>query len=300
MIPDTTIDEIHTLFKRHAVQEEVIRMQRLAGTTSSLVLKLETRQGNTYILKRDDPQEIAAVEHFLHTYRDSALLPKVLFTAADNSYFAYSFIEGTTHFNRGAKKDWMALLAKELFNRYVRYEGPDLPGLPEYSQQSWQAFNAEGVEAAKSHIGHLLPDEDYLLVRSKVDKCFARPIQPEEKFLLHGDTGVHNFVFDRSAVIGVIDPAPMVAPLIYDVLYAFCSSPDDIDEETLYAAVDLLEQGRIDRSQLVEQVLIQLYCRFGLCVKHHPHDLPGYRKAWEEWRELCMRLDSGQNPESVK
>ncbi|MNN65945.1 hypothetical protein D3C81_1814890 [compost metagenome] len=113
------------------------------------------------------------------------------------------------------------------------------------------------------------------------------------KYLLHGDTGVHNFVYNNSTLIGVIDPSPMVGPIIYDFLYAFCSSPDDINTETLFTAYDFLEQGNVDKSRLVEEVIIQLYCRIGLSVKHHPNDLTEYTKAWEYWKQLCKKLDEG-------
>jgi hypothetical protein len=81
----------------------------------------------------------------------------------------------------------------------------------------------------------------------------------------------------------------MVGPLIYDFLYAFCSSPDDINIDTLFTAFDFLEQGRVEKSRLIEEVLIQLYCRIGLSIKHHPSDLPEYKKAWKDWSQICKR-----------
>nr|WP_239587430.1 phosphotransferase [Bacillus pakistanensis] len=42
-------------------------------------------------------------------------------------------------------------------------------------------------------------------------------------FLLHGDCGVHNFVFKGGSLSGVIDPTPVLGEPLYDLLYAFCS-----------------------------------------------------------------------------
>lgn len=106
-------------------------------------------------------------------------------------------------------------------------------------------------------------------------------------FQSYGDTGVHNFVYNNETLIGVIDPSPMVGPIVYDFLYAFCSSPDDINPDTLFAAADLLEYGNIERTRLIEEALIQLYCRIGLSVRHHPNDLKEYIQAWEYWKQLC-------------
>ncbi|MGG3507715.1 hypothetical protein ABES58_19800 [Paenibacillus lautus] len=297
MMLDTSIKEINKLFRFHHIDDEIIGIQRLSGTTSGLVLKLESQKGNTYILKYDHPNQIQSGECFFNTYKNSTLLPNVLFTASDRSYFAYTFIEGTTHFNRGFKKHWLTLLIKELFNKYVHYKDSGIPGLIEYSQETWKEFNLIGIEEARVNIGDLLSVKDYNFVQSKVEKLFENRMEQGDKFLLHGDTGVHNFVFNQSTLIGVIDPSPMVGPLTYDFLYAFCSSPDDINVDTLYAAADLLEQGEIDKFRLIEEVMIQLYCRIGLCVKHHPSDLPGYLKAWEEWKQLCRQLDEGNGIE---
>ena len=69
-------------------------------------------------------------------------------------------------------------------------------------------------------------------------------MKQEEKYFLHGDTGVHNFVFRQNQLVGVIDPDPMAGPVIYDFTYAFCSSPDDLDMETLLDSFALLKNVR--------------------------------------------------------
>ncbi|MBU7316999.1 phosphotransferase [Paenibacillus oleatilyticus] len=128
----------------------------------------------------------------------------------------------------------------------------------------------------------LLPIGDY----DKVQSLIERISKVETKYLLHGDTGVHNFVFHHFELIGVIDPSPMAGPVTYDFTYAFCSSPDDLNLDTLFAAFELLRHKPIDQSRLVEETIFQLYCRIGICAKVHPKDLAGYLKAWEYWRTL--------------
>ncbi|MNC56147.1 hypothetical protein D3C75_1057230 [compost metagenome] len=102
--------------------------------------------------------------------------------------------------------------------------------------------------------------------------------------MLHGDTGVHNFVYRGNRLVGVIDPSPMAGPLIYDFTNAFCSSPDDLNLETLFAAFELLKPVTVERSRLIREVIFQLYCRIGICARVHPHDLEEYLKAWETWK----------------
>ena len=77
----------------------------------------------------------------------------------------------------------------------------------------------------------------------------------------------------------------MVGPVIYDFTYAFCSSPDDLDMETLLASFALLKNVQMDTPRLIEEVVFQLYTRIGICKKVHPHDLDEYLKAWEYWKQ---------------
>jgi|GEM_PF-406036 len=290
---EPTIYNVNKLFQKHQINDEVVQIQRLSGTTTGLVLKVESRRNNKYILKFDSPNQIQLVEQLLNKYKHSALLPKVLLTADDSTYFVYTFIDGTTHFNRGAKKKWLETLVKDLINKYVEYTDKSGWGRIEHPRQTWNEFNKISIEEARANLGNVLSMEDYNYVKSKANKLFEEDSEQGSKYFLHGDTGVHNFVYNHSTLIGVIDPSPMVGPIIYDFLYAFCSSPDDLDTETLFAAFDFLEQGRIEKSRLIEEVIIQLYCRIGLSVKHHPKDLAEYIQAWRHWKQLCKQLDEG-------
>ncbi|WP_240762993.1 hypothetical protein [Paenibacillus thalictri] len=86
-------------------------------------------------------------------------------------------------------------------------------------------------------------------------------------------------MFDNNELVGVIDPSPMIGPVTYDFTYAFCSSPDDLNLETLLSSFDLLNDNTSERSRIIHEVLFQLYCRIGICVKVHPHDLNDYLKS---------------------
>lgn len=288
---EPTLLKVNSLFQNHHINDEIVHIQRLSGTTAGLVLSLKSKQENKYILKFDNPNEIQFVEQLLNTYEDSVLLPKVLLTAEDKSYFVYTFIEGTTHYNRGLKKNWLKILVKDLLNKYVEYKEKSNWGRIEYPRQTWKEFNEISIEEARINLGNLLSIEDYDYVKLKANQLFNQDAEQGEKYLLHGDTGVYNFVYHNSTLIGVIDPSPMVGPILYDFLYAFCSSPDDINVETLFTTFDLLEHVRIEKSRLIEEVIVQLYCRIGLSVKHHPSDLSDYIKAWEYWKQLCKQLD---------
>ena len=80
---------------------------------------------------------------------------------------------------------------------------------------------------------------------------------------------------------GVIDPTPVIGPRLYDLIYAFCSSTDDLKIETIEAAANALLE---DTKNLYEDVLIGLYLRMATCIKHHPADFDEYVNAWEYWK----------------
>ncbi|WP_334076675.1 phosphotransferase [Paenibacillus sanfengchensis] len=290
---EPTIESVNLIFQKHLINIEIVSFQILSGTTSGLVLRLKSRDGNRYILKFDTPNQIELVEELLIIYKDSVLLPNVLLSAQDKSYFAYTYIEGTTHFNRGPKINWMKLLVRDLLNRYVEQKGPSTWGRIEWPRETWKEFNEISIKEAQMNLKNVLSLEDYNYVKLLAEKLFNDESKQGKKYLLHGDTGVHNFVYNNSTLIGVIDPSPMVGPIIYDFLYAFCSSPDDINTTTLFAAADLLEQGHVERTRMVEETLIHLYCRVGLSVLHHPHDLPDYLQAWGQWKQLCKNIEEG-------
>lgn len=280
-----SIEEINKILKLHHFVDEILLIEKKSGTTDGLVFHLESKQGNNYIMKFDNPIHIRYVETLLNAYKDSQLLPKIHFSS--DSYLLYSYIEGTTHFNRGLKSNWLLTLVRELLNKYEEYHINEYWGRLEYPHKSWLEFNETSIEEARSNIGELLPNEDFIFILSKVKKLFENHAEESRRYLLHGDTGVHNFVYRDNALTGVIDPSPMVGPIIYDFIYAFCSSPDDLNIETLTTAYDRLQHKRVEKARLIEEVAIQLYCRIGLSQKHHPYDLPRYLQAWEYWKALC-------------
>lgn len=270
------------------LKEQDIKIMK--GTTDGLVYTLSENNIPKYILKQDHPQEITFVEQFLHAYQNVSLLPKLLYTDPEKEFIVYSFITGTTHYNRGSKLNWMTLLVKELFNHYEKYDQTAEWGRLGIPRQSWREFNISSVESAYVNIGDLLSTEDYYKVKSLVERI-GKYEKQEEKYLLHGDTGVHNFVFSNSVLTGIIDPSPMIGPVIYDFTYAFCSSPDDLDLETLLTSFSLLSNVHMEESRLMEEVVVQLYTRIGICAKVHPHDLGAYLKAWEYWKYSLFILD---------
>jgi hypothetical protein len=224
-------------------------------------------------------------DNFLGAYKPIKLFPEVVYTDPAETYIVYAYIKGTTHYNRGSKINWMTILVKELFNKYEKVADTDNWGRLGSPIQSWREWNYRSLAGTRNDWGSLLTTQDYHWVESICENISKNEDQ-KVRYLLHGDTGVHNFVYNDCSLVGVIDPSPMIGPKLYDFTYAFCSSPDDLNLETLTAAFALLDHEPIVRSRLIEEVIFQLYCRIGICIRLHPHDLEEYLIAWDYWKSL--------------
>ncbi|RAP77781.1 aminoglycoside phosphotransferase family protein [Paenibacillus montanisoli] len=250
---------------------------QMNGTTEGRVYLITVDDVPCYVLKAEDPQYLAEVGQFHGLYAESPLLPKLHYLAPDRSFIIYEFVAGTIGDARGTKKEWMKKLTVDLLNHYRTFERPD-------SSEAWSGMILDGLHYAKNEIGDRLAESDYELVKSfaleRLSSGRGRSV------LLHGDCGVHNFVFDKGALKGVIDPQPMTGPMLYDFIFAFVSSPDDLNLETLLPAFELLQHEPLEQAELVREVMIRLYHRIAVCLLHHPHDLPAYLQAWPYWKAL--------------
>jgi aminoglycoside phosphotransferase len=271
-----------TLIKNNGLEFKPLK----SGTTNGVLYNIYVENTPAYVIKIDHPSIINSTEEFLLAYQDVLLLPNVLYTDDKKEFLIYSYISGETHFNRGSKLQWMTPLVKELFNQYKKADH-DIPWgrVNGTKRKSWADFNQISLQSAKENIGDFLPSEDHKRVALLVS-TLSKYHNQEEKYYLHGDAGVHNFVYSANELKGVIDPAPLIGPRIYDFTYAFCSSPDSLDVSTLMHSFSLWNgNASFSKERLLDEVLFQLYTRIGVCIKVHPHDLNDYMEAWREWRE---------------
>ncbi|OME75826.1 hypothetical protein BK120_30580 [Paenibacillus sp. FSL A5-0031] len=268
-----------------AIENQSEIHKQMDGTTEGLVYLIKVDESPKYVLKLDQPVALSLVEQYKKTYPDAPMLPKLTYTAPDKTYIVYTFLKGSTDYIVGSKEQWLKALVSGLIQHYISCSPSQKWGdWLDNPRNTWREFMEEKVDYARSYIGDRLPLEDHTLVKSLLKK--ATMSESQGKFLLHGDCGVHNFIFSHNELIGVIDPSPIIGPPLYDLLYAFCSSPDDLSIETLMPAFVMLNQSDEDQPRLIEEVIIQLYYRLGICLKHHPHDIDDYLQAWRYWKSL--------------
>jgi hypothetical protein len=269
------------------IQPKCVLGQQMPGTTDGRVYVVNFHDQPLYVLKMDAPMYIKMVADFLQAYKGS-LIPRLYFTDPANEYFIYEYVMGVVNNDKGPKSKWLTTLSESLINCYERISSKKGWGwLDEPLSDSWPDFLQRSIVDARIKIGGLLSEEDHDLVM-QIPRTIYGSGNPDG-CLLHGDCGVHNFIFDSSILRGVIDPTPMIGPPLYDFIFAFCSSPDELTMDTLLEAVGSLNHSvmqKADHRILIEEVLVQLYCRIGTCLKYHSHHISDYLQAWSYWRNL--------------
>ncbi|GHI00335.1 phosphotransferase [Neobacillus kokaensis] len=277
---------IKQLIHNHIINSEPMEYKQLNGGTVSELYLLNMGDCK-YVVKSNAPQIIKSEASFLYHYRNSPLLPKLLFVENSYKYIVYSFIVGSTNYDRENKKEMLKQLVQGLQNHYKSVPKDVGWGWADQPQDSWQSFLLDEIMAAKDiiHSRFDYHHHDFLLT-------IAQNMNNESKpYLLHGDCGVHNFIFNNGQLNGVIDPTPVIGDPLFDLIYAFCSSPDDLTKETIdSAASHLTNKHEISHSFLYKNVLIGLYLRLGACIKHHPHDFEEYYKAWNYWCNQLQKM----------
>ncbi|MGR6544130.1 phosphotransferase family protein [Paenibacillus tundrae] len=263
-----------------------IPAKRLSGGTVSKLYLIERTDGHPYVVKINEPQVVKSESIYLNHYQSSNLLPKLTFLEPSNTYLVYSFITGSTDYPDGNKTEILQTLVHGLINNYKQVSAEQGWGWVDQPSKSWRDFLEDERSAKSKMIGVHLGDKDHELICSLVQSIE----EEKEAFLLHGDYGVHNFIFEGGRLKGVIDPTPVIGDPLYDVIYAFCSSPDDLTIETFHL---ILDQVRFKREASVttiyEKVLIGLYLRIGTAIKHHPSDLDSYLLSWQYWRAIVIQ-----------
>ncbi|WP_219837599.1 phosphotransferase [Paenibacillus sp. R14(2021)] len=260
------------------------------GTVSTLVSVGYSDSVPRFVVKMNKPDVIKAEASFLKTYEAVALFPTLHYVDPSDRFMIYRYIPGMTDERRVKKKDWMCTLVEDVLNHYVRLPGDSVP-----KPSSRLSCSISGFEWARDVIGQHLGEEDFQFV-IELSRQAVEIKEGRDTYLLHGDFGLHNFLFNEGRLMGVIDPIPAQDELIYDLVYAFCSTPDDMILETIQPAAAMLKNWHpADSGGLHREVMLGLYRRIACCIYYHPHDLGGYLQTWSYWRGLWAALEKAVN-----
>ncbi|MCH4568397.1 phosphotransferase [Bacillus sp. ES1-5] len=265
------------LVKENVISHYPNSIKVLNGGTTSTVYLL----GEAYVVKLNEAEVIREESYFLQVYKGNDSFPKLLYKDSFNRYIVYSFLEGTTSCKPGHKRDVLCKLVKEVINKYEIIPKANGWGWKESPVQSWKEFLTTNVMEAYENVRCYISEEEYRTVL-KLANNPNRGTGINQPFLLHGDLGFHNFIFQENKLHGVIDPLPVLGDPLYDLIYAFCSTPEDLTKEVIDYVMKQCVFHKKDRD-LYEEIVIGLYLRIDTCLRHHPKDLEDYLTAWRYW-----------------
>jgi len=275
------IEEIITeLQEQGVVAPHMNTWRALSGGTVSSVYVLLVEGEPTLVVKMNDPKTIQSESSYLRTYEGNPLFSRVVYIDPLHRYFVYTYQPGDTQYPRNRKAEMLMTLATHVINQVKSVIDSSDYGYADEPSASWKAFLMLRYQWASETIDTRLSSADHDLALQLISRAPDHALQ----YLLHGDCGVHNFLFQHGEITGVIDPIPTIGEPLYDLIYAYCSSSDQLDAETIQQAVRQMDPKYTIGRDLPSEVLIGLYYRIAICILHHPQDFDAYIEAWEYWK----------------
>lgn len=278
---------IKNLSEMGLIEAGACQYRPLDGGTSSRVFLLTCVEDIKYIVKINEPHVLKSEAYFLKAYNDVRFLPALLYVEPEYKYIVYTYLSGSVSYSGENKKELLKVLVDEVIKHYIPCKTPSGWGDQSDPVTTREKYLSMRVRGAEEILRDVLPKNDFQFVLGLSEKS-RRNCLPAVQYLLHGDCGVHNFIFQNEQLSGVIDPTPILGDPLYDLIYAFCSSPDDLTAETIEASASYFNRNR---QQLYEDVIIGLYNRIATCILHHPYDLKTYLKAWDYWKTVYFKLN---------
>ncbi|QDP39900.1 aminoglycoside phosphotransferase family protein [Radiobacillus deserti] len=266
------------------IDSPISSIQSLQGGTVSSLFLIMTKIGERYVVKSNEQVIVKEEANFLETYVKLSILPKLLYVDPHYQYIVYTYIEGTTDAPLFDKKENLDVLAKELIQNYAQMDSSDEWGWADEPKPTWMAFLLERYKDAKATLKNDLTEVEHSFILNLINDAKDYTGHPH---LIHGDCGFHNTIWRNNRLVGVIDPTPVFGPPIYDLVYAFCSTPYELEKETLEGKVEYYFPD-ISRASFCKEVLIGLYFRMSTCLKHHPEDFSLYVDAWMYWNKIWI------------
>ncbi|HDX9703235.1 aminoglycoside phosphotransferase family protein [Bacillus thuringiensis] len=274
---------ISELLREGLINQEILRFEALKGGTLSSIYLLSDIKNQKYIVKVNKPIVLKAESFFLEKYNHLDITANLLYKEKDFKYIVYSYIKGNVRTQKPSKKEVLQIIVEQLINNYEIIDVQAGWGWIENRRDSWKQFLRDWIVEADSWILSAISKKDKELIYQLIMSP-RRLMSSKHAYLLHGDCGMHNVIIEKNQVLGLIDPMPIVGYPIYDLIYAFCSTPELLTKEIIKHAASYLKIGeKVDDEILFEEVLIGLYCRIARCIKHHPNDLPAYLYWWDYW-----------------
>lgn len=225
-----------------------------------------------YIIKQNVPELLKSEVLFYEYYKDISKLQNVVLTSDENRYIVYEFIQGDVMHAVDEFEDVMNNI-KEITNSYKKYDGEEF-GYIYNPSPSWIDFLK-----TKVHEESLKFSDSFDFLPHVYEAISTLEKYPFEKKLIHGDFGTHNFIKKDRKFVAAIDPIPTAGDPLYDFIYASLSNIDIVK----HLSIEYLTKATGEPEEKVKSMLIiMLFYRLSICLRHHKEDFDSYVDFWHE------------------
>ncbi len=183
------------------------------GTTEARVFSIKEK----YLIKCTNKLELDIYKEFLSKYK-SKYFQKLYYINYEMNYMCLSYVKGTK-FDNNLNIDNLIDTLYNITSNYkiINYDGF---GYLFEDHKTWYEFLKDEVDYSIS-----LLEKNNVNIKKVVDSLNNVKEYKNDKYLLHGDFGTHNFIVNTDELY-IIDPMGLVGDPIYDFYFSVFSSSD--------------------------------------------------------------------------
>ncbi len=269
------------------ISDHYFKVFNLPGGTMSSCFLVSVKGCCDIVFKSNKRNILRDEVNFLKLYSDFDIVPNFLFNSPDFSMIAYEFIKGEVKNSIINKSNMLKFLVDNLICKYVEIDtnGWGRLSTPSVTWKEYlQTLKEESHILLNGFLHFKFPNIDEFI--DKIINEIAIFNENKKPHLLHGDLGFYNAIFCDDVISGIIDPMPIYGLPIYDLVFAFLSTIDGLEELYILKIMDYLDfNSSFTTEYKIKEILFGLYFRMGRCIKHHPHDINIYISAFEFWKK---------------
>lgn len=252
------------------------------------VWELNLDNGGKYVVKFNENKMIKGEWDFYGFYNGNKYFPAIMNMNLEKDYLIYSYIEGNNEHNL-TKIEILIDVVNNIINNYKINES--IPGFGVLGEDdSWEGYLRKQVDFSSERIGEILTDKDYYMVNDAISEL-SKTRKIRKPYYLQGNCSLDNVIIHDGEFKGLIDPVPTNGDPIYDMLFAFCSTPYEINGKNLETLLRTLrKEFRVSKKDVFRYMIIILYIQIGKCITFKCTEIVNYTVLWEGWKKIYKSL----------
>lgn len=261
---------------------EITSSRRLSGGSGDNIFLLKTSKNRKYVYKSGAVNSISPQAFFYKEYSELPYLPRLIYSKPDELIIDYLDLKKLRE--NYSKIEILEILTESFLSKYKIISQTERFGFLSgfLTAKSFADFIIKQSQEAYKYISDIFQVDE---LNSLVDLIKIRYSHDyfSTKYLIHGDFGFHNIFYTFDKPLGIIDPDPIIGHPLYDLLFAFCSTPEQINPKNYDTCLSrFLKIFPINLDRKSDFLKISLFKRISSCRKHHPEDLQSYLQIWRD------------------